>query len=164
MFLARGKPQAVKIKQFCSSIRTAAQNNPLWLQREPFSLLPGVGENPTTIPSLSCWFPSSSICPLSRIDSDRNPHHQRQRTEISYGQIGEITTEPVEPEMWQGKLAPGQSRCNTNSPPRKECARGQRQQDDESRRCQANKIDLTPVNVRGGRASLLGIKLNGNAS
>ena len=31
--------------------------------------------------------------------------------------------------------ASGQSRCNENNPPRKECVRGQRQHDDESRRC-----------------------------
>ena len=76
---------------------------------------------------------------------------------------GEEQGKRLQPKMWQGKRASGQSRCNENNPPRKECVRGQRQQDDERRRCQVNKIDLTPVHVGGGRASPLGIKVNRNA-
>ena len=74
----------------------------------------------------------------------------------------EMATETIATENVAGN-ASGQSRCNTNNPPRKECVRGQRQQDDESRLCQVNKICLTPVGVGGGRASPLGIKPNGNS-
>ena len=93
----------------------------------------------------------------------RTLHRQKRRAEISYEQQGEEQQKQLQPEMWQGN-APGQPQCNENNPPRKECVRGRRQQDDESRRCQANKIGLTPVGVGGGKSSPLGIKVNGNAS
>ncbi|RKU37294.1 hypothetical protein C6495_02060 [Candidatus Poribacteria bacterium] len=60
--------------------------------------------------------------PMPPKSSDRKPHRQRQ-PKLHLNKQGEEQRKRVQPEMWQGKLAPRQSQCNKNSPPRKECVR-----------------------------------------